>query len=225
MKKVIFKIDKDLDFKNHLIMAKTLEKVQGISSDIAAYYKNLREADDAEKIKIFEKESSVFYSDKMKIFRDILVKQTQEMWVLVNDEYIEKMEKIHKKDFPFENISGILTTAPFGYGYDFNESSSWFACSKDAPLKAVHTAMHEIMHAFFHKYFADDLKTKFNLDDKKIWLISEALTVILNLEFDDLRMYPDKGHPGHEELREKIKENWLKYKDLNKVLEEVCASL
>jgi hypothetical protein len=161
----------------------------------------------------------------MKIFRDILVRQTQEMWDLINDVYIERMEKIHKKDFPFENTSGILTTAPFGYGYDFSESNPWFACSKDAPLKATYTTMHEIMHAFFHKYFASELKVKFNLDDKKIWPISEALTVILNLEFDDLRMYPDKGHPGHEELRGKIKEKWLKYKDLNKVLEEVCAGL
>jgi hypothetical protein len=161
----------------------------------------------------------------MEFFREILIKQVQEMWDLINNEYIKRMEKIHKKDFPFKNISGILTTAPFGYGYDFNEKNPWFACAKDTPLKAIHTAMHEIMHGFFHKYLAGELKTKFNLDDNKIWLVSETLTVILNLEFDDLRMYPDKGHHGHEELREKIKESWLKHKDLNKVFEEVCVNL
>lgn len=229
MKKVTFKIDKDLDFENHLIMAGVSERTPGIASnitsDITEYYKNLREANKEEKIKIFEKESSKFYSDEMKNFRVVLVRQVQEMWDLINDEYMKKMEKIHGNNFPFANVSGILTTTPFGYGYNFDEKNPWFACPKDSPLKAIHTTMHEIMHIFFFKYLAGKFKEKFNLDDKKVWLTSEALTVILNLEFDDLRMYPDKGLPEHKELREEIKELWIKYKDLNKVLEETAAVL
>jgi len=222
MKKVTFKIDKDLDFKNHLIMARIAEKAP-VEPKVAEYYKKLREADETGKLQIFEKESARFYSEEMKPFREVLVKQVQEMWDLINDEYVSRMEKIHHNSFPFGSISGVLTTAPFGYGYDFNESGPWFACVKDSPIKAIHTGMHEVMHAFFRKYFGSEIEAKYKIDEKKVWLISEALTVLLNLEFGDLRMYPDKGHPGHEELREVIKKSWLETKDLDKVLEEVCV--
>ena len=223
MEKVTFIIDKNLDFKNHLIMEKVTEKAP-VEPKVAEYYKKMREADDAGKFAIFEKESEKFYSDEMKPFRDILAHQVQELWDSLSDEYIKRMEKIHHNPFPFEKVSGVLTTAPFGYGYKFNETNPWFACIKDSPIKAVHTAMHEIMHAFFNKYFASEIEEKYKITEKQVWLISEALTVLLNLEFDDIRMIPDRGHPGHEELRNFIKESWLKNKDLDKVLEDVCLN-
>jgi hypothetical protein len=119
-------------------------------------------------------------------------------------------------------VSGILSTTPTVYGYNFNNENPWFACSVDSPIKAIHTAMHEIMHIYFLKYFADEYKNRFQLNNDQIYIIKESLTVLLNLEFNDIRLISDRGHFGHEALREKIKNDWLKYKDFKKVLNETC---
>jgi hypothetical protein len=223
MKKVVFKIDRELDFKNHLIGAKRiLDNFQNTRPEVIEYFKSLRNADEEDKIKIFENETSKFYGNGMKDIRPLLVKQTEEMWDLVEDEYFSKIEKIHQKKFPFKQITGVLSTTPKFYGYDFNKDSPWFACPNDSSLRAIHVTMHEIMHTYFHVYFREEYKNKFKLNDEQIWTIKEALTIILNVELDDMRIYPDKGKPGHEKLREKIKEDWLKYKDINKVLDEAC---
>lgn len=222
MKKIIFKIDEGLDLSNHIIGAKVSENIENISPSISEYYKKIRSTQGDEREVIFKKRTAKFYSESMTNIRVLLIKQTQEMWDMVENEYISRMEKIHKNKFPFETVSGILTTAPFGYGYNFNEETPWFACSKDSPLLALHTTMHELMHSFF-KYFYNSYKEKYNLSDKQMWDIKESLTVLLNIEFDDLRMNPDKGHPGHEKLRENIKENWLKYRDIDTVLDKACS--
>lgn len=222
-KKVIFKIDKDLDFRNHLTGARVaLEGSISMSPQTSEYFKSLRDATEEEKRNIFDKRTSKFYSEEMKSVRNLLVKQTQEMWDLIEDRYFNKMEEIHKKSFPLDMISGILSTTPTVYGYDFHEGNPWFACTFDSPLKAMHVATHEIMHIFFHRYFWNEYKDKFELSEKQIYKIKESVTVILNLEFSDIRINPDNGHSGHESLREKIKEDWIKYKDFEKVLEDAC---
>jgi hypothetical protein len=222
-KKVIFKIDKDLDFKNHLIGAKAaLNNICKMSPETIEYFKKLRDANKEDKIKIFNERTLRFYSHDMINFRTLFVKQTQEMWDLIESKYFSKIEEIHKQKFPLETISGVLSTNPSVYGYNFNEENPWFACPCDYPIKAVNTAMHEIMHTFFHKYFWEEYKNKFQLKDEQIYIIKESVTVILDLELSDIKMLPDKGHLGHEIIREKIKEDWLKYKDFKKVLEEAC---
>jgi len=222
-RKVIFKIDKDLDFQNHLIGAKiALRDIAKMSPKTSDYFGSLRDASDEEKRKIFEKRTAEFYRDEMTNIRALLVKQTQEMWDLIEDRYFSKMERIHQNDFPVKNISGVLSTTPMIYSYNFSEGCPWFVCPHDSSIKAIHTAMHEIMHLFFHKYFWDEYKNKFELSDDQIYKVKESVTVILNLEFNDIRLIPDKGHLGHEILREKVKEDWLKYKDFKKVLEEAC---
>lgn len=60
------------------------------------------------------------------------------------------------------------------------------------------------------------------LNNEQIYKIKESLTVILNLEFEDIRIYPDKDKLGHEIIREKIKQDWIKYRDFKKVLKEAC---
>ena len=220
-KKIIFKINKELDFQNHLIGSKRILNIsQNISPEIIKYFKSLQ--NEPENLEVFLKKTTKFYSNEMKNMRVLLVKQTQEMWDLVENKYFHNIEKIHQKKFPFKQITGILSTTPMIYGYNFNINSPWFACPSDSPIKAIHIAMHEIMHSYFHKYFMEEYKEKFELNDEQIWVVKEALTILLDLEFNEIRMFPDKGKQGHEILREKIKEDWLKYKDIIKVLDEAC---
>lgn len=221
--KVIFKINEELDFRNHLIGARRISGgVKNIPPEVVKYYESLQDTDEGEKLDLFKKESLPFYKDEMRDIRFLFEKQTQEMWSLIEDKYFSKMENIFKKKFPFEQITGVLSTAIKFYGYDFNKSNPWFACPIDSPMKSIHVAMHEIMHSYFHVYFLQEYKSKFSLSDEQIWAVKEALTVLLNVELGDMRIYFDKGKPGHEELRTKIEKDWLKYKDIEKVLEEAC---
>lgn len=219
--KVTFKIDKELDFENHLIGARmAINNSLQMSPEISEYFRKLRDADGKGKKKIFEERTAKFYSDGMKDFRSLLVKQAKDMWNLVEDKYFDKIEKIHKKTFPLESISAILSTTPTVYGYNFDKGNPWFACTSESPIKAIHTAMHEIMHVYFNEYFLEECKNKFQLNNEQIYTVKEAVTVILNIEFEDIRMFTEKDRPGHEQIREKIGKDWLEYRDLRKVLDE-----
>ncbi len=218
-KKVEFIIDKDLDFENHRVGVRK-SKVWNLPKSASLYFNKLGQLDKENQRIEFENETKKFYSDSFSKFRELLIKQTNEMWALVEDQYLSKMESIHQNKFPLDKVYGILSTAPFIHGYLFKEERPWFACDFDCPARAIGTAMHEIMHLFFVKYYWQYCKEDLGLDDKQIYDVKEAVTVILNLELDDIRFFTDVGHPGHEELRQKIKESWLKNKDFKKVLED-----
>ena len=227
-KKIIFKTDKKLDFQNHLIsMNVRKERYNFDKYSHGKYYKKLYEADEIKRYEIFEQAVRI-YKPEYKRFRELIARQTQEAWDMVENDYILKMEKIHGNLFPRDVVYGILSTTPDGrYGYNFNKNKdvSWFACQFYSPLYAVSTTMHEIMHLFFHEYFEKDYMAKFSLSQNEIWSVKEALTVILNLECKDLAVRSDIGKPNHDELREKIKTDWLKYKDFKKVLGNACETV
>jgi hypothetical protein len=71
----------------------------------------------------------------------------------------------------------------------------------------------------FHTYYQKTCEEQ-GLSGQQIWDIKESLTVLLNLEFDDLRFGKDIGYPGHEELRDVIEKAWLRYHDFEKTLEK-----
>ena len=212
---VIFEIDKELDFENHLIGIKYRKNfLKG--SPLFYYYQNLTKAKNKKKrLEIFNKETARFYDKNRRGYRDLLIQQTQEMWNIVEKEYIKITEKIHKKKFPHKRVYGVLSTIG-RYGY--NTDKKWFACPHNSPARSVDVAMHEIMHFVFHKYFYNQWKKKFKLTDKQIWTIKEAVTVILNTECDNVKFDFDKGHNGHENLRKKIEKDWVKYKDFETIL-------
>lgn len=50
--------------------------------------------------------------------------------------------------------------------------------------------------------------------------LKEALTFILNTDFNDLLLVEDKGYPAHQKLRKKLKKIWEKEKNFNKFLDK-----
>lgn len=219
---VIFKIDKKLDFQNHLIGMRVYKKRHTPEPDLVKYYKKLEKANNKQKFEIFNIQTVRFYNPQRKKFRDLVLKQTQEAWNIVEKDYIKAIERIHGREFPYKKIYGILSTAN-RFGYNHNGSKKWFACSYRTPLFSIDIAMHEIMHFVFHKYFHKQWQEKFSLSDNQMWAIKEAMTVILNLECSNLRFELDKGYPAHKKLRLKIKNDWSKYKNFEKVLDNICS--
>ncbi len=219
---VKFEIDKKLDFQNHLIGARVYKKRYIKGTTLFNYYQKLDRARTAKKkFKIFNEQTNGFYNPNKKKFRNMLLEQTQKMWNLVEKDYIRIMERVHNKKFPYKRIYGILSTG-YRFGYDFRKNKKWFACSYESPARSIDIAMHEIMHFIFHKYFYNEWKKKFNLTDQQIWVIKEAVSVILTPECGHLMFKKDTGYPGHEKLREKILKDWLKYKNFEKVLDFAC---
>jgi hypothetical protein len=221
MSVVFFGIDKKIDFKNHLIGIRTYKQLPPSSPDFN-YLKKLDESDENKKYSVFLEKTKWFYEPKNKKFRSLLIKQTQEAWNLVEKKYINKLEKIHNRKFPYKKIYGVLSTAN-RFGYNCFELKKWFACNCNSPVRCSDTATHELMHFMFHYYFFDEFKKNFSLSDNQIWAVKESITAILNIEFSDLRFGFDNGHNGHEKLREKIVKDWKKYKNFEKVLGEVCG--
>lgn len=221
--RVVFKIDKELDFQNHLIAMRVCKERYGFDKyPYGKYYKDLYEANEIKRHEIFEQVAHL-YNPEYKKFCELAVKQTQEVWNIVESDFIKKMEKIHGNLFSWDVIYGILSTTPDGrYGYDLNKNTPWFACQYYSPLYSINTAMHEIMHFFFHEYFEKDCRAKFSLTHSEVWAVKEALTIILNIECKNLILKTDTGKPGHGELREKIKIDWLECKNFKKVLYNAC---
>jgi len=224
MSKLIFKIDKEIDFKNHLIQAHWREQTRfDFKESDKKYFDAIESSKNTQgQWELFEKYSAEFYNEENKENTKRIVKQLQKLWDKVESKYIRKMEEVHDREFPYETIYGVLSTTPRGWGFNFNGDEPWFACLNKVDRRTIDIAMHEIMHSFFIKYFREEYKEKFELSDNQIWMVQESLTIILNLEVGDLRFADDTGYPPHQELRKKIKESWLKGKEFNKVLDEVC---
>jgi len=221
VKKVKFIIDQDLDYKNHLIGVKITKNIINFSPKLASYFEDIRNAEKMNKKKVFEEKTKWFYRKEINEITELYVKQVQEMWNLIEEKYIKKMNNIFKNKFPYDIIYGVVSSTPFGYGYEFKEPKPWFACPNDKTITAVNVAMHEIMHAYFNKYLAKDLFEKYHLSEEQIFEFKESLTVLLNVECGDFRLYEDKGHFGHEKMRKKIKEEWNKSHDIDRVIKNI----
>ena len=218
---VTFKVDKKIDFQNHLIGMRVYKKRHNPNPKLVEYYKKLEKASDKQRFEIFKIQTARYYNPKRKKFRDLILKQTQEAWNLVEKDYIKAIERVHGIRFSYKEITGILSTAE-RFGYNLKGSKKWFACSSKSPLLSIDIAMHEIMHFVFHKHFHEKWQEKYSLTNEQLWAIKEALTVILNLECNDLMFGLDQGYPEHEKIRMKIKKDWNKYKNFEKVLDNLC---
>ena len=219
---VTFKIDKKIDFKNHLIGVNSYKKHRPPTPELVKYYNKLKKANGKQKFEIFKIRTARYYDPQRKKFRDLVLKQTQEAWNLVEKDYIKAIEKIHGIKFSYKKIHGILSTAD-RFGYNPKGNVKWFACSYKSPLFSVDIAMHEIMHFVFHEHFYKQWQNKFSLNDNQMWAIKEAFTILLNLEASNLRFEFDKGYPAHKKIRSKIKNDWNKHKNFEKVLDNVCS--
>lgn len=227
MSKLLFKIDKDIDFQNHLIQVRWRFKAGAVFDEEGEKYMDSLENSEnkEEQREKFEKYSSDFYSEKNKENVKEIITYLQNSWNEIEDIYLKKMERIHKKEFPYEKVFGVLSTTPWGWGINLRGDSPWFACPNKKSSRAIKIAMHEIMHGFFQKYFLEDVKKKFNLNMDEIWTVQESLTVLLNVELYEILPELDMGYLPHQELREKISQIWIKTNDLDKVLEYLCNTI
>jgi hypothetical protein len=140
------------------------------------------------------------------------------LWESIEEDYIERLEKITKKLFNRKKILCYLITAP---RCRYSPNERWFMLNIVlSPLVNVKNIGHELFHLHFHEHFFNDISIK--LGPEKTHILKEALTVLLNLEFRDLWYSEDRGYASHQELRNFIKNIWEKEKDFDVIL-ELCV--
>lgn len=143
---------------------------------------------------------------------------------------IEKLEKLHNRKLPVDNIIvkyETFTCCPYRYeGKDSKTFGLYFAKYVLDQDSQIMVFCHEVMHLFFHYYFFDDCLKK-GLTEKQTMDLKEAMTVLLNSEFEDIIDKKDYGHKGHKDLRILISEEWNKLpeKNFEKLLDIVIEKM
>jgi hypothetical protein len=211
-----FVVDEALDIDNHLIRLWTYQNgVRALNPKEIERCKKLLPLSPVARRRFMRKELKRQHSPKMKKFSAVIAEHMNEAWAKIEREFVRRIEEIHKRPFTFRAIRGVLSSADrFGY----NLKDRWFAVSMYRnEFAGTDTAMHELMHFMFHVHYQATCEAQ-GLTEKQIWDIKESFTVLLNVEFDDLRFNRDAGYPEHQELRAVIKRSWLRHHDFEKTL-------
>lgn len=151
----------------------------------------------------------------------VVVKQLQEYWDFVEKGYFSHLADRMQLEsfFDIEKIDGYFSSR---YGCGYNVDGKWFAASLyRGTLDNTTTAMHEIMHIFFHKQWWNFCQNE-GVEEKNIWDVKEATTVLLNLWFKNKIIFLDFGYLEHTELRSNILSWFLENRDFKKTLIKSC---
>ena len=107
--------------------------------------------------------------------------------------------------------------------YDLDNNSFFVSVSNQSSTRKT-TTMHELWH--FYTWHAFGVTEEEKIGKQRYNDIKEALTVLLNIECKDLlpEGVEDKGYPQHAELREEIRDLWLKYRDLKQIIDHLTLS-
>jgi len=218
--KVIFKFDKEKDIWNihatcnykagHIEIEKWIK-----NKDILRLCENKKLEEVKEELK--QRHSKLYDSGAIEIF----CKAVQQYWNKINDEYFKRLSRITKKPIFTEKFTGYTTIVG---RCPYSTEENWFMFSLSSPiLNACKTTGHEIMHLQFHNYYDKEIIQE--IGKEKTWMLKEALTVLLNLEFRDLWFVKDEGYKPHQELRNFIEETWKKKKDFDYLLRKCIKFL
>jgi len=137
------------------------------------------------------------------------LKALENSWRKIEPKFFKRLEKIIQKPI-FNKTFGCYLTS--GFMCPYNESENWFMVSMWHSIPfSVTTICHEIFHLQFLHYYKKYCRR--SLSEEQTEELKEALTFILNTDFDDLILSRDNGYPEHQKLRAKLQNIWLENKE------------
>lgn len=214
--RVIFQFDKEKD----------LENIWRTCNVKPSYGHNWRDAVTPNIFKICHKKN--YQTSKNELIKTMkyihnspiskpIVNSFNDAWKIIEKEFFRKLENVTKRKIKFKKVNAYLTTTwrcPYNpHGEVLHFFVNFFA---NVP-HALKTAAHELMHMHIHN---TDYWTKIEneVGDNKTHDLKEALTELLNLEFNDLLIVNDEGYPTHKILRRFISKEWKKEKNFEKLI-------
>lgn len=212
--KLNFIFDKERDLKNIWETANSKSRFMDFSKNMPKKWveickdKSFKECHDQ-----LEKELKIIHDSELISY---FVECVNKSWKSIEKEYFKRLENITGKKIISNDVIVYITTAgrcPYDYKYE------WFFVNYFSSFSQVlATCGHELMHFNFHQFFCNDVEKQIGKD--KTSDLKEALTMLLNIEFNDLWFVGDRGYEPHKELRKFIAKEWVKEKDFKKLLEK-----
>jgi hypothetical protein len=210
---VTFVTGKHLDIRTHLVLlAGYKSKLHSGTKAPDEELDALLKLSPAKQEKFMAEQLAWRYSPNRVKYLQPLADDMNKAWVRIEKEFMRRLEKIFHKPFPYRSVQGILSSAK-RFGYRIEER--WFGVSMFSnKFVGLDIAMHELSHFMFHYCYGRYL-AKQKLTSSQAWAIKEAFTVLLNIEFDDLRFNTDFGYPEHKSLRWAIRQSWTSHRDID----------
>jgi len=209
--KVSLEYETEKDILNHKIIAGALFK--GSPSKTHEFFEQ-NYGDDFSEENLRQFINGLLFSYyKIKDPKEVALK-FQEIWDNISNIFQNRAEAIFGISLP-QDIKAFLTTSD-RCGLSIKEGLFFVSIGTNSPERII---MHELLHFYTYYLFFNRAK-ELNLSDKEYYDIKESLTEMLNLEFADLMPKSiDSGYKGHEKLRDIVRSEWKKTKDINKVFE------
>jgi len=150
------------------------------------------------------------YIEENNINTETKVGTIKNTWILIENNFIKRVEEIFGIKYPKENIRVFLTT---NSRCTYNTEEDYFFVNMQSK-NTNPIIMHELLHFYTYQTFYKELEqrgiSKLQYND-----IKESLTELLNIEFSNLMEgIEDKGYSQHTKMRNKVKETWLKTKNI-----------
>ena len=152
--------------------------------------------------------------------RQLVIKEElqalEKSWRKIESRFFKKLEQITQKPVFMKNLKCYFTS---GFMCPYNDKEKWFMVSmwRSIPM-SITTICHEILHLQFLYYYKNYCR-KF-LSEKQTEDLKEAMTFILNTDFNDLILSEDRGYPVHQELRKELEKVWCKRKNFQEFLDK-----
>jgi len=201
-KKITFKYDLEKEFWN---LHAGLNSINHPNEPLSKFAQEMKdgEIDFKNKKQVLE-----FIQNKIKkIDIQRQISKIENGWQKVEENAIQRMDKIYGWPFDFPNLTAYLTLNP---RCAYNPDKNFFFVTMFSPHSKL-IILHELMHFYAHKYIEPIFKKK-HLSKEQFNDYKEALTVLLNFEFTDLLEDDiDKGYKKQDEFRKFISKNWPKF--------------
>jgi len=144
------------------------------------------------------------------------LKSSENYWQKIENKFFKKLEKIMEKPIFINNFKCYATS---GFMCPYNEKENWFMISMwHNTSMSIMVICHEIFHLQFLHYYKKHCRKI--LSEKQTEDLKEALTFILNTDFNELLLVKDGGYPSHQKLRKELEKIWNKKDSFQEFLDE-----
>jgi len=221
MPKVIFRYDFEKDAWAWAAFAKRKSKIYGLKNRLDFIPPELLKKIRGKNKKSAEKlvYDYLVNNSKKKIRKIVIEKEKdvlRDIWRELENKFFKRLEKITQKPIFASNFRCYFTT---GFMCPYDEKENWFMVSMWHSIPAdITTICHETLHLQFLYYYREYCQ-KF-LSEKEIQDLKEALTFLLNTDFNDLILSYDMGYSAHKKLRIKLEKIWKEEKDFGNFLDK-----